>query len=150
MSVKSQAHPRNRLVLVTHHLRATKTARHKGDIISHCVEGQFPARQAEYHKNLMVEMDLAPVDLCVSMFTDSQGAVALVANPVQRQRTKHISVPYHYVQQLVEEKVTAFGRVASKDNAADLLTKAAGRRFHSFACFKMGLTGDDSLAFVGR
>ena len=29
------------------------------------------ARQAEYHKNLMVEMDLAPVDLCVAMLTDS-------------------------------------------------------------------------------
>ena len=89
----------------------------------------------------MVEMDLAPVDLCVAMFTDSQGAEALVANPVQRQRTKHISVPYHYVRQLVEEEVVSFGR-----NAADLLTKAAGKQFHSFACFTMGLTGDDSPA----
>ena len=80
----------------------------------------------------MVEMDLAPVDLCVAMFTDSQGAEALVANPVQRQRTKHISVPYHYVRQLVEEEVVSFGR---KDNAADFLTKAAGRQFHSFDCF---------------
>ena len=59
------------------------------------------ARQTEYHKILMVEMNLALVDLCVAMFTDSQGAEALVANPVQRQRTKHISVPYHYVRQLV-------------------------------------------------
>ena len=62
------------------------------------------ARQAEYHKNLMVEMDLAPVDLCVAMFTDLQGAEALVANPVQRQRTKYNSVPYHYVRQLVEKR----------------------------------------------
>ena len=69
---------------------------------------------------------------------------------MQRQRTKHIAVPYHYVQQLVEKEVVVFGRVASKDNAADLLTKAAGRQFRSFACFKMGLTGDDSLAFIGR
>ena len=69
---------------------------------------------------------------------------------VQRQRTKHIAVSYHNVRQLVEDEVVAFGRVTSKDNAADLLTKAAGRQFHSFACFKMGLTGDDSPAFVGR
>ena len=98
----------------------------------------------------MVEIDLAPVDLCVAMFTDSQGAEALVSNPVRRQRTKHISVPYHFLQQLVEEGVVSFGRVASKDNAADLLTKAAGRQFHTFACFKMGLTGDNSPAFEGR
>ena len=51
------------------------------------------ARLAEYHKNLMVEMDLAPVNLCVAMSTDSQGAEALVANPVQRQRTKYIALP---------------------------------------------------------
>ena len=86
----------------------------------------------------------------MSTFTDSQGAEALVANPVQRQRTKHIAVPCHYVRQLVEDEVVAFGRVASEDNAADLLTKAAGRQFHSFACLKIGLTGDDSPAFVGR
>ena len=86
----------------------------------------------------------------MAMFTDSQGAEALVVNPVQRQRTKHIAVPYHYVRQLVEDEVVGFGRVASKDNATDLLTKVAGRQFHSFACFKMGLTGDNSPAFVGR
>ena len=108
------------------------------------------ARQAEYHKNLMVEMDLAPMDLCVATFTDSQGAEALIANLVQRQRAMHIAVPYHYVQQLVEEEVVAFGRVASKDNAVDLLTKATGRQFHSFACFKMGLPRDDNPGFVGR
>ena len=108
------------------------------------------ARQAEYHKNLMVEMDLAPVDLCVAMLTDSQGEEALVANPVQRQQTKHIAVPYHYVRELVEDEIVAFGRVASKDNAADLLTKAAGQQFHSFAYYTMELTGDDNHAFVGR
>ena len=57
---------------------------------------------------------------------------------------------YHYVRQLVEDEVVAFGRVASKDNAADLLTKAGGRQFYSCACFKMGLTGDESPVFVGQ
>ena len=108
------------------------------------------ARHVEYHKNLMVEMDIAPVDLCVAMFTDSKGAEALVANPVQRQQTEHIVVPYHYVRQLVEDEVVAFGRVAPKDNAADLLAKAARRQFHFFAGFKMGLIEDDSPVFVGR
>ena len=52
-----------------------------------------------------------------------QGRGGVVGNPVQRQRTKHIRAPYHYVRQLVEEGVVDFQRVASKDNAADVLTK---------------------------
>ena len=72
------------------------------------------AHQAEYHKNLMAEMDLAPVDMCVAMFTDSQGAEALAANPVQRPRTKYISVPYHYVRQFVDDSRTAHPLTARK------------------------------------
>ena len=87
---------------------------------------------------------------CMQILTDSKGAEALVGNPVQRQRTKHIGVPFHYVRQLVDERVVMFGRVASKDNAADVLTKAASRPFHSFAARKFGLTVEDSSVFIQR
>ena len=86
----------------------------------------------------------------MQILTDSKGAEALVGNPVQRQRTKHIGVPYHYVRQLVDEGVVMFGRVASKDNTADVLTKAASRPFHSFAAQKFGLTVEESLGFIQR
>ena len=78
------------------------------------------------------------------------GVEALVTNPVQRQRTKHIGNPYHYVRQLVEEEVVNFNRVKSADNAADALTKGATRPFHSFAERCFGLTVGDSDAFLGR
>ena len=71
-----------------------------------------------------------------------------MGNPVQHQWTKHIGVPYHYVRQLVDEGVVTFDRVASKDNAADVLTKAASRPFHSFAAQKFGLTIQDSSVFI--
>ena len=59
-------------------------------------------------------------------------------------------MPFHYVRQLVDEGVVMFGRVASKDNAADVLTKTASRPFHSFAARKFGLTVEDSSAFIQR
>ena len=86
----------------------------------------------------------------MQILTDSKGAEALVGSPVQRQRTKHIGVPFHYVRQLVDEGVVMFGRVASKDNAADVLIKAASRPFHSFAARKFGLTVEDSSVFIRR
>ena len=86
----------------------------------------------------------------MQMLTDSKGAEALLGNPVERQRTKHIGVPYHYIRQLVDEGVVMFGRVASRDNAADVLIKAASRPFHSFAARKFGLTVEDGFASIQR
>ena len=60
------------------------------------------SRTAEHHSNVLGEMGLAEEGECLQIFTDSMGAEALVANPVQRQRTKHIGTPYHYVRQLAE------------------------------------------------
>ena len=51
----------------------------------------------------------------MQILTDSKGAEALVGNPVQRQRTKHIGVPYHYVCQLVDEGVVMFGLKRPRD-----------------------------------
>ena len=61
------------------------------------------SRQTEYHINVMGGLGLYEAVTGLQIFTDSKGAEALVGNPVQRQRTKHIGAPYHYVRQLVEE-----------------------------------------------
>ena len=94
-----------------------------------------------------MELGLFNEGSCMQMLMDSKGAKALVGNPVQRQRTKHIGAPFHYVRLLVDEGVVMCGRVASKGNAADVLTKAA---FHSFAARKFGLTDGDSSVFIQR
>ena len=86
----------------------------------------------------------------MQILTDSKGAEALLGKSVHRQKTKHIGVPYHYVRQMVDEGVVMFGRVASKDNEADVLTKAASRPIHSFAARKNGLIVEDSCAFILR
>ena len=86
----------------------------------------------------------------MQIFTHSKGANALVENLVQRQRTKHIGAPYHYVRQLVQEGVVDFQLVASKDNAADVMTKGNSRPFHSMVCHKFGLTVEDSPVFIHR
>ena len=108
------------------------------------------SRQAEYHVNVLGELGLSGERDAVQIYTDSKGAEALVGNPVQRQRTKHIGTPYHYVRQLVDEGVVSFQRVTSAGNAADVLTKGNSRPFHSFVCQKFGLTVDESPVYLRR
>ena len=86
----------------------------------------------------------------LQIFTDSKGLEALVGNLVQLQLTKNIGAPYHYVRQLVQEGVVNFQQVASKDNAADVLTKGNSRPFHSMACHKFGFTVEVSPVFIHR
>ena len=106
------------------------------------------SRQAGYHINVMGELGLYEASGGLQIFTDSKGAEALVGNPVQRLRTKHIGAPYHYVRELVQEKVVDFQRVAPKDNAANVLTKGNSRPFHSMACHKFSLTIEDNPVFI--
>ena len=54
------------------------------------------------------------------------------------------------MRQLVQEGVVDFQRVASKDNAADVLTKRNSRPFYLIACHKFGLTVEDSPVFIHR
>ena len=66
------------------------------------------SRQAEYHINVMGELGLYEAGGGLQIFTDSKGGEALVGNPIQRQRTKHIGAPYHYVRQVVQEGAVDF------------------------------------------
>lgn len=56
---------------------------------------------------------------CTTIFGDNQGAIALTKNPVNRQRSKHIDVKYHYIR---EGKINII-YCPSENMTADILTK---------------------------
>lgn len=65
----------------------------------------------------------------VKVYTDSQSCIALVQNPKQGNRTKHIDLKYHYVKEEVERKNVRLEYVPTESNTADLMTKPlTGRR----------------------
>lgn len=57
---------------------------------------------------------------------DNQGAVKLVHNPEYRRRTKHIDVKYHFIRELQQRGTIQVDHVGTKEQLADLLTKALG------------------------
>ncbi|MCO5564489.1 hypothetical protein L7F22_018150 [Adiantum nelumboides] len=67
-------------------------------------------------------------DLSISAETptlhcDSQSAIKLAKNPMFHAKRKHISVKYHFIRNMHEDKHMQLVKVHTHDNLADLLTK---------------------------
>jgi len=58
---------------------------------------------------------------------DSQSAIQLSKNPVFHDRSKHIDVRYHFIRECVDENRVTVESIGTKDQLADILTKALGR-----------------------
>ncbi|CAK1590673.1 unnamed protein product [Parnassius mnemosyne] len=61
---------------------------------------------------------------CVTMFIDNQSAIKLINNPVYHKRMKHIDVKYYFIREKVELCMININYVPSKDQLANILTKA--------------------------
>ena len=58
------------------------------------------------------------------LLVDNQGAIGLAKNPVLHQRTKHIDIRYHFIRERVKGGDVQPVYVSTKEQWADLLTKA--------------------------
>ena len=75
----------------------------------------------------------------MELYMDNQGAMSITKDPKHHTRTKHIDVYYHFIQNLVKEGTIVLRYVRSKENAADILTKALPREAHEAGMARMGL-----------
>lgn len=80
------------------------------------------SKEAMYLRNLMEEMGLEYL-MDVKLGTDNQGAKLLAENSVYHARTKHIATRYHFVRQLVADKLINIYYVPTEVMPADILTK---------------------------
>ena len=61
------------------------------------------------------------------LWTDNTAAMSVAAEPVLHQRTKHIGIKYQYTNENIENGTVKNAWIASRDNRADMMTKAQGR-----------------------
>jgi len=60
----------------------------------------------------------------VEIGCDNQGALKLIESGVLRSKTKHIDIKYHHIHDEQVNRRIKLRYVASKENPADLFTKA--------------------------
>ena len=64
----------------------------------------------------------------------------LAKNPVFHQKTKHIDVKYHFIREVLDDKLLELVKIHTDDNPADLFTKSlrAERFAHCRALMGVG------------
>ena len=80
------------------------------------------------------------VETPMTVFVDNQATIALMQQPVNNSRTKHIPVRHFWVRDLVQRKEIVLRYVPTEHNVADFLTKPLqGARFRQFRSQLMGM-----------
>lgn len=119
-----------------------KTKKQDGVSLS-STEAEFRAlksmtKELIWIKGLLNELGIehtAPMLVCC----DNKSALHLSANPVLHERTKHMGIICRFVQEAVTKGVIRTTHVSTRDQLADILTKALGRKEFDAFLPKLGI-----------
>ena len=94
-------------------------------------EAEYVALADTISELLWIKMALTelkvPITGDIEIHIDNDAAQSMAENPVNHERTKHIDTAFHFIREVVKAKVVSLYHVHTKENIADLFTKAASR-----------------------
>lgn len=98
------------------------------------------AKEAIWLRNLLTELNVPSVSLGpIKLMIDNNAAMKLTKNPEFYARTKHIELRHHFLREQVLEGNIDIVRVDTKDNLADIFTKALARLAFETILTRLGL-----------
>ena len=95
-------------------------------------------QEAMWIQRVLKELNL-PGHGKASLFSDSQSALSIVKNPVHHDRTKHVEIDRHFITEKVETGIVEVRYAPSKQQTADVLTKALSHEHLKYFKSKLGL-----------
>ena len=100
------------------------------------------AKEAVWIRNFVNDLKIPGIHVGeVPLHIDCNSALKLTRNPEFHAKSKHIDVKHHFVREKVESGEINTKRVGTKDNIADVLTKALARPLHDDLVERLGMTG---------
>ena len=96
------------------------------------------AREACWLRNLYNELGVLQ-KFPIVIKGDNDGSIAMAKNQQFHNRSKHIAIRWHWVRDLVEEKLIDIKTCRDPQQTADVLTKALPRPKHCRHIFEMGI-----------
>ncbi|XP_056691717.1 uncharacterized mitochondrial protein AtMg00810-like [Spinacia oleracea] len=106
--------------------------------------------EAEYRsmpitKQLLKDLGLTNLGT-TPLFCDNQAALAIAANPVHHERTKHVDIDCHFIKDKTTYGVISPTHVPSKHQIADVFTKLLSSAQHKHLLSKLGVCSSSSLS----
>ena len=104
------------------------------------VAGAEAAKEAIWIRNFINDLGIPGIYVkSVPLYIDCNSELRLTRNPEFHSKSKHIDVKHHFIREKVDDGVISTERVSTKDNLADVLTKALPRDTHEDLVTRMGL-----------
>ncbi|KAE8541144.1 hypothetical protein D1P53_002499 [Cryptococcus gattii VGV] len=97
------------------------------------------AKQAIWLRVLLEDIGLGLGDQQFQLVNDNAGAITLSKNPVNHEKSKHIDMRHHFIQEKIEDKTVSLAHVPSVENIADLLTKSLPAEAFVKLCQLLGM-----------
>ena len=89
-------------------------------------------------KNLLKGMK-EEVTKLVILYCDNTSAINISKNLVMHVKTKHITIKYHYVRELVEDKQVKMEYIHTKEQIVDIFTKPLPKDIYEYLGGKLGV-----------
>lgn len=107
-----------------------KTKKQPTVALSTC-EAEYMALALTIQECIHLEQLLGGMDSYVYektvVYEDNQGTIALVRNPVCRQRFKHVDIKYHFIRSTIREDKMSLVYCPTDNMVADVMTKPASK-----------------------
>ncbi|CEM05521.1 unnamed protein product [Vitrella brassicaformis CCMP3155] len=114
---------------------------------SECIAASDCTRELLYLRNVLEGLGFKlPAAV---LFGDNQGCIQNIKNHQASKKTRHIAIKYNFVRDTYQQGLIKPEYVASKENVADVLTKALPvPQRAKLTCRLTGLVGADSLTLM--